>query len=238
MVISALRRLSAVGFSIAAAVLVLAGCSQPEIRPIGPDAAADVRGAAYKRVADATTIPVGSSAAILVGERFRDGCGLSPSAQFLQSDYTREFLCETGRVALYAVPTDIEIDAAGVVDTALLDMGCTTSNSLSSQISEGPPGTDPSGAPILTFFATYVCGSATVSATIGDAANLGFAQTLEQDPATIMNTPVVESPPLGATVLAAASEQSARYPVSLSTVDRYFTAAICRDLRPCSDAAD
>lgn len=241
MVISAPGRLSAVGLSItatAAALLMLTGCAQPRLRSIAPEPAAGARGVAYQGVMDVTTIPDGGSAAVLVGDRFRDGCGLSASGQFLQSDYTREFLCEAGRVALYAVPTDTEMAAAGVVDSALLDMGCATSKPLSSQNIEEAEDSNSSAEPISTFFATYVCGSAEVSATLGKATNQGFSQKLEQAPATIMDTPVVDNPALGVTELAAVREQDARYAVFLSTVDRYFTTTLCRDLQPCGDVAN
>jgi hypothetical protein len=221
------------------AIVFLGGCSEPSYPQVGPHSAADVRSAATKRVADATTVPSlsGPSGLEFVAERLRDGCGVIPSGQSLHSDYSREYRCEVGRAALYTVVADEEAGAADIVDGTLVAMGCTSPSTLSSEIPADVE-TNSSGAGLTTFSADYECDGVDVFVTLGEIGNESFARHLRESPVVTMNTPVVEAPPLEDSALAEASSQGTRYAVFLEGLDKYFSVMVCDGLQTCSDVWD
>jgi hypothetical protein len=214
-------------------LVFLAGCSEPSYPQVGPHSAADVRVAATERITDATSAPT-SSGLTLVAERLRDGCGVSPSGQSLHSDYSREYRCEAGRVALYTVAADEEVAAADMVDGTLAAMGCTSESTLRAAI-PAELKIDSSGEMLSTFSAAYECAGLEVSATLGEIGNEVFTRHLRESPIVIMGTPVVETPPLEDSVLVDASIQGTQYAVSFDAVNVYFSVAVCDGLQTCRD---
>lgn len=212
-------------------IMLVAGCAdRPEA---SPELAADLRPAAHKLVTSLTTLTDANGRLIPVAGRLRDSCTVVSAGVITAPDRARDYVCTTGRAALYATHEIGAAATAELVDQALLALECRSDSPLSGNVEDlenlNRPG--PTPRVVVSF---YLCDGASLSVAL--AARRGtdaLVSRADGRPAIDLGTIVLDEPPIGESHFRAAEAEGADITLLVDVRHNYFSVSVCGDLSLC-----